>query len=93
MKPGDGKLGRDQETLLEKETLWKSRLPGGAVSMSLDQGKDEAGGERKELANAAGLPRATPPGLSFSQQQGCPPQAKEVESLDPSHRVGGKREG
>ena len=46
MKPGDGKLGRDQETLLEKETLWKSRLPGGAVSMSLDQGKDEAGGER-----------------------------------------------
>ena len=34
--------------------------------MSLDQGKDEAGGERKELAKAAGLPRATPPGLSFS---------------------------
>lgn len=93
MKPGDGKLGRDQETLLERETLWKSRLPGGDVSMSLEQGKDESGGERKELAKVACLPRATPPTLSFSQQQGCPPLAKEVESHDPSHRVGGKREG
>ena len=57
MKPGDGKLGRDQETLLERETLWKSRLPAGDVSMSLEQGKDESGGERKELAKVACLPR------------------------------------
>lgn len=70
MKPGDGKLGRDPETLLEIETLWRSSLPGGDFSMSLEQGEDESGGERKELAKVARLPRATPPTLSFSQQQG-----------------------
>lgn len=72
MKPGDGKLGRDSETLLETllETLWKSSMPGGDFSMSLEQGEDESGGERKELAKVARLPRATPPTLSFSQQQG-----------------------
>ena len=69
MKPGDGKLGRDPETLLEIET-WKSSLPGGDFSMSLEQGEDESGGKRKELAKAARLPRATPPTWSFSQQQG-----------------------